>query len=704
MEQNFDRSDLAWYTSGYLASNGYRKTADETLLGEDTDPLSLQIDDKHLCEITDKRIDDTRAFNAENLNLYNRRTKNVIYLFGKQLNEKEFKKQMKKYEPRILDNVLWEIESTMKPLAMSQLPDLIITPGQNTDEARQIAKQLTTAIDTQIKERANRFVLGLAFKHRSALFEGVLKCVWNPELAGGLGDYEFIVRYPDQIDHDHTVAMADANKMEYVADKVNKTVAGVLREFPKAKAKFVAELKLHGFKDSIDKDGEPSWEAMATPIVIREVWFTDYKEVGDGEYEKIEGTLWKYEQCILGKMKNPYFDYEGHEEMYVYDEPQLQSSRRALTSDEMQGSMLTGQFPANVQRETVYNNYFEQPEKPYFFMVYDQWGQQPMDETTALEQNIRNQESLDEQSKIIQEKMKHRGHFVWSKMAGFKKSHIEKMDHNNPEQDYLVNNIPRDAFAYVPADEAKPQEFNNQDRIRERMYGTSGSQAVRGEIEQNTTATNNQIAREGNYTRADDLVEDTINPATEWMARWAMQMIKTRYTQEHFRRLLGKKGEVIFIALHQNMVDQGMLVMVKASGSDKIRAQNNAQNDAKLGLTDPLSYYEDMNYPDPEGRTARLITYKSALPLYLSAFVETGPTTTPELIAKLQSITQQQQQAQGQPGGQPQPGNAAQPPQPGQQQPPSQGAPQNPSPNNTGAVAAQPPAGPPAASPRAAML
>lgn len=697
MEQNFDRSDLAWYTNGFLANSGYKKIEDELLLGEDTDPFSLEIEDKRLCEIVDKRIDDTREWNAVNLNLYERRKKNVLYLFGKQLNEKEFKKQMKKYEPRILDNVLWEIESTLKPLAMSQLPDLIITPGQNTDEARQIAKNLTQAIDTQIKERANRFVLGLAFKHRSALFEGVIKCVWNPELAGGLGDYEFIVRYPDQIDHDHTVAVADANKMSYVSDKVSKTVGAVIREFPKAKSKFIDELKLHGFRDNIDATtGEPDWLAMATPITVYEVWFTDYQPVeGDEDrYEKIEGTLWKYENCILGKMKNPYYDYEGHEELYVYDNPQLQSSKRALTTQEMQGSLMTGQFPANISREQVYNNYFEQPEKPYFFMVYDQWGQNPMDETTALEQNLRNQESLDEQSKIIQEKMKHRGHFVWSKLAGFKRSHIEKMDHNNPEQDYLVNNLPKDAFAYVPADEAKPQEFQNQDRIRERMYGTSGSQAVRGEIEQNTTATNNQIAREGNYTRADDLVEETINPAAEWMARWAMQMIKTRYTQEHFRRLLGKKGEIIFLALHQNMVDQGMLVMVKASGSDKIRAQNNAQNDAKLGFTDPLSYFEDMDYSDPEGRTARLITYKAALPLYLSAFVETGPTTTPELIAKLQAITNQQQ-AQAAPGGAPAPGG--QPPPPGQ---PPTGAPQNPQPGNTGAVAAQPPPGPPEASPR----
>lgn len=688
-----DDSAQSWFTNGYLVEQGYPRVEDEDYLGEETDPLALDIRDKDLVDIIDKRINDTRRWNAKHLNLYERRDKNVKYLFGKQLAEREAKNDIKPYEARNLDNVLYEIEATIKPLAMSQLPDLIVTPGQNTDQAREIAKDLTQAVDTQIKSRELRRVLGLAFKHRSAYFEGILECVWNPELYGGLGDYEFIVCHPDTIDHDHKPTEADANKMDYIARKVSRTVETVLMQFPDRKTEFVKELKLHGFK--VDENGDPTWQAMATPVEIREVWFTDYKKAGEGKWERVEGLMWKYENCLLGKMKNPYFDYEGRDEIFTYDNPQLESTKRALTMEEMQQSMLTGQFPANVQKDRVYNNYFDQPEKPFFFMVYDQWGQNPMDETTSLEQNIRNQETLDKRAKQIEETLNQRGHFIWSKMAGFKSSHIQKMDHNNPEQDYLVNNKPSDAFAFVPGERPNPQEFQDLDRTRERMYAISGSQAVRGEIEQNTTATNNQIAREGNYTRADDLVEETINPAAEWMARWALQMIKTRYTQEHFRRLLGKKGEMIFLSLHQNMIDDGMEVMIKASGSDKIRAQNNAQNDAKLGLTDPLSYFEDMGYPDPEGRVARLVTYKQAMPLYLSAFVETGPTTTPELIAKLQSITQQQQDQQAA-AGQP-----AQPPQPGQ--PPQAlpaGMPENPQPGNTGAVAAQPPTEPPQASPR----
>lgn len=677
----------SWFTNGFLIEQSYPKVEDETYLGDDTDPLALDIPDKDLVDIIDKRINDTREWNAKNLDLYERRDRNVKFLFGKQIKDKEDRKELKPYQARNLDNVLYEIESTIKPLAMSQLPDLIVTPGQNTDEAREIAKDLTQSVDTQIKSRELRRVLGLAFKHRSAYFEGIIECVWNPELYGGLGDYEFIVCHPDTIDHDHTPTEADANKMDYIARKVSRKVETVIMQFPDKKAEFIAELKLHGFK--MDSNGEPNWKAMATPVEIREVWFTDYKKKDD-KWERVEGLMWKYEQCLLGKMKNPYYDYEGRDELFTYDDPQLASTKRALSLQEMQQSMMTGQFPDNVQKERVYNNYFEQPEKPFFFMVYDQWGKQPMDETTSLEQNINNQETLDKRSRQIEETLNQRGHFIWSKMAGFKSSHIQKMDHNNPEQDYLVNNLPKDAYAFVPGERPAVQEFQDLDRTRERMYGISGSQAVRGEIEQNTTATNNQIAREGNYTRADDLVEETINPAAEWMARWALQMIKTRYTQEHFRRMLGKKGEIIFMTLHQNMIDDGMEVMIKASGSDKIRAQNNAQNDAKLGLTDPLSYFEDMDYPDPEGRTARLITYKSALPLYLSAFVETGPTTTPELIQKLQAITMQQQQ---------QAIAAGQPAQPPQGQPP-QGAPQNPQPGNTGAVAAQPPTTPPQASPR----
>jgi len=638
-----------------------------------TDPLALDIPDDKLVEIVDKWIEDTRAFYTEEYDLYEVRKRNEIYRFGRQVSMLDKQKKLKDYEARVMDNVLYEIERTEKPLALSQLPDLIVSPGNNTDQSKQLAELITEVVNSDLQKEENRKVLAMAWQHRPVYRVGCIKCVWNPEAFGGLGDYEFIYVHPDAVDFDHHATEADADKMTYVSHKVSLTVEKVLMRFPTAKEKFLDELRKQGVMGKNDSD--PSWKSLATPIDIREVFFTDYEKAVEGKWKRVEGVLWKYRTCLLKKSKNPYFDYAGETQYFSYDDPMLKSSRKKLSMNDMQQSLMTGQVPPNTQEEQVYHNFFDSPKKPWFFMVYDQWGKQPMDETTHLEQNIYNQDALDSMNKQIQETLKKKGHHIWSKMSGLTAAMVKQMDHNNPNEDYMVNGIPQQQHEFIPPERPEPQEFQDLDRIHDRMYAIASATSIRGEVK-DEAVTNNQIGRESNYTVMDDMVEETINKAAQWMAGWAMHQIKTRYTKEHFRKILGKKGEWVFLQVHQDFVEDGQDVMIKASGTDKLRKQNNALNLAKMGQIDPLSLYEDMDLDDPEGRTAKMIAFKSDMPLYLSAFVETAATSTPQLAQKLMALTQQGQASPGQP-----PGASGQP---------NPNGPAGPSTNNTQAVASNP--------------
>jgi hypothetical protein len=643
-------------------------------VGKITDPLALKgIDDADLVDIVDQWIENTRSFYKKEYDLYEVRKRNEIYRFGRQVNELIKGKKLKEYEAHTLDNVIYEIERTQKPLALSSLPDLIVSPGNNTDASKALAKMVTQVVNSDLQKEENRKVLGMAWQHRPVYRVGVIKCIWLPEAFGGLGDYKFIFVHPDAVEVDPHATEADADMMEYIPHRVSMTVKRVMMMFPKSKEKFIEELKKQGVMGK--DESEPSWKSLATPIDIREVWFTDYEPAEEGKWKRVEGVLWKYRKCLLGKMKNPYFDYEGEQQTFSYENPQLQSSRRKLSVQEMQQSMVTGQFPPNVTQETVYHNFFDSPKKPFFFMVYDQWGKQPLDETTHLEQNIYNQDALDSMNKQIQETLKKRGHHIWSKQSGLTAAMIKQMDHNNPNEDYIVNGIPTEQHEFIPPERPEAQEFQDLDRIHDRMYALASATSIRGEV-QDEAVTNNQIGRESNYTVMDDMVEDTINKAAQWMAGWAMHMIKTRYTKEHFRKILGDKGEWVFLQVHQDFVEDGQSVMIKASGTDKLRKQNNALNLSKMGQIDPLSLYEDMDLDDPEGRTAKMVAFKTDMPLYLSAFVETAATSTPELAQKLMAITQQGTNVPG--GG----GPAGQQPNPN--------GPGAPATNNTQAVAANP--------------
>lgn len=626
--------------------------AEEGFLTEPLDPLKLNIPDEDLVDIIDDYEDGYDTFYKEKYDLFNRRKKNEIYYFGRQLQQAETEKSLKNYESRYQDNVLYEIMGTIKPLGMSRVPDLMATPGNNSEQSVLIAQEMSKALDTEIKEQQNRYILGLAYKHLPVYFASWIKAWWDNEL----DDYKFGVIHPELMKCDWTCATHNVDDMKWVIQKVPYTVQEVMMKFPKAKEELKAQLE----KDGLMPGGKESWYAMATVIKISEVWFHEYRPAEDGKVQRIDGLVWKYKKVILRKMKNPNFDYEGETRFFAYDDISDENTKRALNEGEMSQILMTGELPGNVVEDKVYHNYFRFPRKPFYLMGYDQWGRQPYDETSWIEQNLQNQKSLDKRGKQIEETLDSRGHHIFSKSA-MTPSDVEELDLNDPNVDLSVEGNVKDVHDYIAPERPSKQEFDEITNLRNRMYAVAHSQAVRGEIKAGP-ATSNQIAREGDFTSADDMVEDTINPAAQWMADWAMQFIKLRYTKDHFRWIMGIAGDMVWQKLNRNMVIEGMTIKIKASGTDKLRAQNNAIDMAKMQMTDPYTFYVDMGLSDPEGRTEKVILAKTDSMAYLQKVVK-GLNSSEALAQALANQelpsppAQQQQQPPANPvtmpGGQP---------------------------------------------------
>jgi hypothetical protein len=645
------------------------------------DPLALNIEDDELCRIVDQWSDDYQLFYEQKYDLFTRREKNEVYYFGRQIMQKEKERLLKDYESKYMDNVLYEIGGSIKPLLMTRLPDLMVLPGNDNEESELTAQEVGKAVDTQIKDRINRRILGLAVKHLPVYFTAIIKVRWDPEI----DDYIFENIHPDLMECDYTSTTKDADNMKYTSQICPWTVEQIMLKFPKKKEEFLEELKKDGL--AIDPGDLPN-SLLATTINIREVWFDFYKKHAEDEVEKIHGLLWKYKDCILGKMKNPNFDYEGEQRYFTMDE---KGAKRGLNEQELNYTLMMGEVPPHVQQEQVYHNYFRFPRKPYYFMGYDQWGKQPYDETSWIEQNLGNQKAIDKRGKQLEEELDRRGHNVISKESGLTPADVEEIDWNDPDEDMVVDGNVNNTHKFIPPDRPSKQEFDEMTNLRNRMYAISHSNAIRGQI-QSSVATTNQIAREGDFTSADDMAEDTINDAAQWMADWAMQFIKLRYTKDHFRDIMGVAGEEVWIKLNRNMIDDGMIVKIKASGTDKIRAQNNAMEMAKMQMTDPYTFFVDMGLSDPEGRTEKLILAKMDPQAYLSKVVK-GLNTAQALAKALANVEQVPPPRAPQQPGVPPTMPGAQPPMAGGQAGPA--APQQPSPLNTGNVAAAPPINPP---------
>ncbi len=649
---------------------------EEGLATEQLDPLALDIPDEELGEVFDKLLQESIDYYTYSHDLYARRDKNELYYLGKQIEDMEKQKLLKEYDSKFSDNVLYEIEGTIKPLAMSRLPDLIVTPGHDSEQSRIMADEVSKAIDTQVKSRQNRRVLGVAFKHLPVYFTGIIKARWDNEL----DDYVFESVHPSMVEVDHTSPTNNADDMRWIRQIVPWSVQEVIMRFPKKKEEFIAEVKK---RNGIAIKDENDYEGLATVVKISEIWFHDYREIGENKVERVEGVMWKYFDVILGKMRNPNYDYTGSDEYFEYD---TAGGKTKLSAEKAIAILAMDEMPANVKSEKVYHNYFDRPKKPFYFMGYDQWGLMPYDITSRLEQNIKNQKSVDKRGQQIEETLNQRGHNVFSKMGGLKPSDIQQLDLNNPDTDILVDGNVNDVHKFIAPARPDAAEFKDLDDIRNRMYAIAHANAVRGQI-QTDVATTNQIARESDFTAADDLVEDTVNAAAEWMACWALQFIKLRYTVNHWRKLLGMAGDVVFLKLNQNMIEDGMEVMIKASGTDKLKAQNNALDEAKIEMIDPVNFFRDMGHKDYEQRAAMLIAFmglKAGDPTYELKYVKSLDSAGAIADALMEADTEAQPPANAQPG------TPAPAPAQAQAQTPAaafnQPAPQQPTPTNTSAI------------------
>jgi len=651
----------------------------EDRVGDNQDPLALEIPDEELVRIHKTAIEGDNKVYEGKYNLNARRRKNELYLFGRHIDEKESKGEFKKYESRGGDNVIYEIEASLKPLAMSHLPDMMILPGSEEPEKQDTAKKLSDVINDQNKKRKQRKILAIGFKHLPVYFTGILKCRWDPSL-GTDGEERFDVVNPMNVIVSHTAKTNDTEDMDIVSEVTPTNVQELYMRFPKKKEALKAEL----IKNGVLLNETESWKSLATEVDIWEVHFTWYKKGGRVldeplesifepgiKWEKIECVMWRYGNVILDKMLDPNFDYEGEDIMTVQPDPQDASTKKVMEPQDMLNALLNGDL-STIKKEKIYHNYFKAPRKPYFFFGYDQWGKIAYDETSRIEQNLRNQENLDDQVKRIVDQIKQRIKHIWSKESSLKADDVQRLDMDNPNLDVLVDGDISKVHGTVLPERPDAAQYKSVQDTRERMYALSGSTAVRGQL-QSDVATTNQIAREADFTRSDDLVEDTINAACEWMADWRMHMIKLRYTEDHLIQRVGKAGSTVYNRIRRDMVSDGMEVITKSSSTDKQRGKNNALNSAKLGApyTDPISFFEDMGMTDPEGRAEKGVMYATAPDLYMAKYIM-KKNTTPDLVNALN----------GTPTPQPTPPVT----------PPTQ--PEAPTPVNTQAIPATPPVAP----------
>lgn len=582
----------------------------------EADPLTLDLDDDEYIDVIDQSIADSRRY-YDGKHLPERQAKNLRYYSGNQFTLEK----IPTYQTPYVENVIYEGIMRIKPIAASRLPDMTVKPGGDDPTSIESAETLTDVMNTDMKSRERRNLFDLAHVHEQLFFYAVVKARWNTE-KGMDGDYEFLNVYPTNVVWDHQCKTHSADDMRFVAEFADLTLKEICMMFPKKKEEFLDYL---GLQSAYQGKDMRSQKMMASTLSVCEVWFHWYKEQtidGETKWEKVNGVVWKFGTFVLGKMRNPYFDYEGKIHFFSKE-----VKEKGLPSEQEMMEML---FAGSQQPDRVYYNYFKNPRKPYFFMVYESLGKDPIDETNRVEQILYFQDHINQEgTQIIQMNEQSAGKAVANSEA-IDKETIKGIDWHNTKQMVSVNGDDvtkaMTVFQMPPAPAQLYQSKSENRSIAFEMMGVGAT--TRGVNQGDQTLGEAQMFREADFGFIDDLVEGTINEMAEWIAQWSMQFIRVFYTKAHLVDAVGKDGESLYVSLTQDIVEDGMSAVVSASGVDKKLRKQMAVKNAELGLGDPLSFYEDTEQSNPKERAKRAFLLKMSPMQYYQEYLA-DPQDTP---------------------------------------------------------------------------
>ncbi len=579
-----------------------------------TDPtptLHLPIEDKDLIEALAAKEAAARKYHND-INLTSRQQLNRDFWKG---NHYAKGQAFETWQSDFRDPIIYEDLEERITLASARMPDISVTPPNDNSEAMEKASTYEKILELKINNAFTQRLIKRGLRTHHLNFFAVAKGRWDPNLANGAGDFVFELVKTERVRFDHTATIPDngytADNMDFIIEDIEEPINLVLAKFPNKRGEL---LKLLAADKSLNKAG--------SKMMYKECWFTWYDRSGD----IFEGVCWKYQNLILDKKRNPYYDWEGYEVV------------QAKTDKD--GDYLAG----DPTKETRYYNYMERPRKPYIFFTYQNLDEGPIDDTTPVEQAIPINRMINRSGRQITEisdnavpKKVFAGKFI-------EKAEARRVTSDPDEAIWLdgADDVGK-AFMTVTAEPPSPTLIANLERSRQRVHELFAVRGMTNAEEANTASgTSKQIGRESDLGASDDLVDIVVERVVHEMACWATQFMKMFYDEPHYIRQLGRDGSLMYKEFTRTDIQDGLMINVKASSIDAMTRRSDALNLASRKAIDPFTMMQDMDQPNPKERVRRLIAFlNGANDGFASYMAELG----------IEFEYQQQQQPPGMPGG-----------------------------------------------------
>ena len=531
--------------------------------------LDFNISDTDLIRVLDLKENEAAKL-TDKIRLTERRKDTNDYWQGKQID----KKMLYNWQVPYVDNVIFRDTETILPIAVSKVPDIIVSNPSEDQQKRQRAEKLQQVLDFRVNSRYVRAVLRKTARHVLLDFIGIIKCRWDRIKQ----TFVFEAIRPSNVILDPTAVPSQfgmsSESFDYIAEWIEEPIKVVIAKFPDKKEEIFRRAEGKAIIRGTERQ-------LANKMRYQEIWFTWYDDDG----MPFEAVCWRHNDLILGKMRNPYWDYEGEEKETGEEDP----------------------FTGEPLTQKVFFNHFSRPTKPYIIVNHQSTGASgPFDDTSVVEQVIPLQDVVNKRGRQITELAdKANPKKIISTDFMSKDEATEITD--DPQESIIGAGRVGDGFTYVPGIPPNPVLFQDLVQNRLEIDNIIGAHSTtRGERVPEESGIARQITREGDFGRIDDFVFQVIEPAADEMANWMVQFMKVFGTAEQFTQVLGQDGQTEFVEFDRDSIDDGINIMVEASTVDKTERRATATQLAASGSIDPLTLFEDLDAKNPKERARRL--------------------------------------------------------------------------------------------------
>lgn len=545
--------------------------------------------DKQLAELVENRWASSQTMWEEIKKIYD--TNTSIYE-----NKANWVSKVPHKRPKVQANrVFVNMEAVINSIIANPSTINIVT-SHDDKEAQDYARKLENFFRKKYNELNVKEVFRIGLRNLYFARLVVLKPFWNPKI----NDFDLRAIDPNKL-RVSTKARRE-NDSEFAIEEVDDSLCALVARFPDKKTELMDQ---HGITDESD-------------LYIKNPTVT-YKECWIGDY-----VIFKKGGIILGKIKNPYFDWDGiwvtKEEMQDLNTSYGETRRNKFNEirvsqkereDQVNSIKANEGHSEDLPFETYYYNYFDQPRKPYIIGTIFNNENSPIGRTDMITLSASLQNSIDKRKQDIDENCE--------LVNGIVKIDSEVMDKSDAQQirfeakgiiwgKGVVNGVQRETGNPLPQ-MVFDDMLDSRTEIDNIMAATS---AFRGEREGQETKAGRLALIQQSFLRLNEMVQ-LVDYLSLEVFSWFLQLAKTRYTETHYAKWLGKEGAQEVIGFMQDDFDTGSEIIVipgKSLPEDAQFAFERAQKDVETGVISPADYLEFANYPNPKDLARNAVLYK----------------------------------------------------------------------------------------------